>query len=64
LERVPRLPRKVAESLIEEFGSLKELLGASENELDEVEGVGRARARAIRRGLERQRDLEPSGEVL
>ncbi len=64
LERVPRLPRKVAESLIEEFGSLKELLGASEDELDEVEGVGRARARAIRRGLERQRDLEPSEEVL
>lgn len=64
LERVPRLPRKVAESLIEEFGSLKELLEASEDELDEVEGVGQARARAIRRGLERQRDLEPSGEVL
>ncbi len=64
LERVPRLPRKVAESLIEEFGSLKDLLEASEDELDEVEGVGQARARAIRRGLERQRDLEPSGEVL
>ncbi len=64
LERVPRLPRKVAESLIEEFGSLKQLLRASEDELDEVEGVGQARARAIRRGLERQRNLEPSREVL
>ena len=64
LERVPRLPRKVAESLIEKFGSLKQLLRASEDELDEVEGVGQARARAIRRGLERQRNLEPSREVL
>lgn len=64
LERVPRLPRKVAESLIDEFGSLKQLLRASEDELDEVEGVGQARARAIRRGLERQRNLEPSREVL
>ncbi|WP_166177172.1 DNA integrity scanning diadenylate cyclase DisA [Rubrobacter tropicus] len=64
LERVPRLPRRVAESLIREFGSLKDLLEASEAELDEVEGVGQARARAIQRGLERQRSLETSGEVM
>jgi diadenylate cyclase len=64
LQRVPRLPRRVAENLIQEFGSLKDLLEASEAELDEVEGVGQARARAIHRGLERQRSLETSGEVL
>ncbi len=63
LERVPRLPRRVAESLIREFGSLKELLEATEEELDEVEGVGQARARAIQRGLERQRALETTGDV-
>ncbi|MGB3635172.1 MAG: DNA integrity scanning diadenylate cyclase DisA [Rubrobacteraceae bacterium] len=64
LEQIPRLPRKVADSLIREFGSLKELLEASQEELDDVDGVGQARARAIRRGLERQKNLEPSGEVL
>ena len=64
LERVPRLPRRVAESLIREFGSLKDLLEATEEELDEVEGVGQARARAIHRGLERRRSLETSGEAL
>ncbi len=63
LERVPRLPRRVAESLIREFGSLAGLLDATEEELDEVEGVGQARARAIQRGLERQRSLETTGEV-
>jgi diadenylate cyclase len=63
LERVPRLPRRVAESLIREFGSLEDLLDATEEELDEVEGVGQARARAIQRGLERQRGLETTGEV-
>jgi diadenylate cyclase len=63
LERVPRLPRRVAESLIREFGSLQELLDATEEELDEVEGVGQARARTIQRGLERQRTLEITGEV-
>jgi len=64
LVRVPRLPGRVAEKLIEEFGTLRELLEATEEELDEVEGVGQARARAIRRNLRRQRDLESSGEVL
>lgn len=63
LERVPRLPRRVAESLIREFGSLEDLLDATEEELDEVEGVGQARARAIQRGLERQRSLETTGDV-
>ena len=64
LERVPRLPSRVAEKLIEEFGTLKELLEASEEDLDDVEGVGQARARAIRRNLKRQRSLESPGEVL
>jgi diadenylate cyclase len=63
LGRVPRLPRKVAESLIREFGSLEGLLDATEEDLDEVEGVGQARARAIQRGLERQKRLEATGEV-
>jgi len=63
LEHVPRLPRKVAENLIQEFGSLEGLLDATEEELDEVEGVGQARARAIHRRLERQRNLETSTEV-
>jgi diadenylate cyclase len=64
LVRVPRLPGRVAEKLIEEFGTLKELLEASEGDLDDVEGVGQARARAIRRNLKRQRSLESTGEVL
>ncbi len=64
LVRVPRLPGRVAEKLIEEFGTLKDLLEATEEDLDDVEGVGQARARAIRRNLKRQRSLESSGEVL
>jgi diadenylate cyclase len=60
---VPRLPRKVAQNLINEFGSLEGLLDASEQELDEVDGVGQARARAIQRSLERQRNLETSGGI-
>ncbi|MGH3087777.1 MAG: DNA integrity scanning diadenylate cyclase DisA [Rubrobacteraceae bacterium] len=62
LAQVPRLPRKVAGNLVEEFGSLNALLDASEDELDEVEGVGQARARAIHRALERQ-GAQTAGEV-
>ena len=64
LVRVPRLPGRVAEKLIEEFGTLRELRDATEEDLDDVEGVGQARARAIRRNLERQRNLESTGEML
>lgn len=64
LGRVPRLPRKVTENLIREFGSLRDLLDASEEDLDDVEGVGQARARAIQRGLKRQRELQTTSEVL
>lgn len=64
LVRVPRLPRRVAERLIREFGSLEGLLEASEEELDDVDGVGQARARAISRGLKDQRNMENSGEIL
>jgi diadenylate cyclase len=64
LVRVPRLPGRVAEKLIEEFGTLKELLEATEEDLDYVEGVGQARARAISRNLKRQRSLESTGEML
>ncbi len=63
LERVPRLPGRVAEKIIEEFGNLRELLEATEEDLDEVEGVGQARARAIRRNLRRQRSLGSPEEV-
>lgn len=53
LSRIPRLPDSVIERLVSRFGSLQRLLEASLEELDDVEGVGAARARAIRDGLNR-----------
>jgi diadenylate cyclase len=51
LSRIPRLPDGVIDRLVARFGSLQRLLEASLEELDEVEGIGAARARAIRDGL-------------
>lgn len=53
LHKIPRLPQAVIANLVARFGTLQRVLGASPDELDEVEGVGEARARAIREGLQR-----------
>ncbi|GAA1138839.1 DNA integrity scanning diadenylate cyclase DisA [Ornithinicoccus hortensis] len=53
LSRIPRLPGVIVDRLIEEFGSLQDLLSAGVEELQVVDGVGDSRARAVREGLSR-----------
>ena len=53
LSQINRLPTLLGARLIEHFGSLQGLFGASSTELQEVEGVGEQRARIIRDGLVR-----------
>lgn len=53
LAKVPRLPGAVVDRLVDQFGSLQKLLAASIGDLQEVGGVGEARARHIREGLSR-----------
>ena len=53
LSKIPRIPSTVIENLIKNFKELKAVIEASHEELDKVEGIGEARAKAIRRGLRR-----------
>jgi diadenylate cyclase len=53
LSRIPRLPDSVMDKLVGRFGSLERLMDASLEELDDVEGIGEARARSIREGITR-----------
>jgi diadenylate cyclase len=53
LSRIPRLPESIVDKLVRRFRSLQRLMEASLEELDEVEGVGATRARAIKEGLAR-----------
>ena len=53
LAKVPRLPGPVIERLVDHFGGLQKLLGATVDDLQAVEGVGDARARSVREGLSR-----------
>jgi diadenylate cyclase len=53
LARIPRLPDSVVESVVNRFGNLQKIMRATIDDLEEVEGVGETRARAIKDGLAR-----------
>ncbi|MDQ1373911.1 MAG: diadenylate cyclase [Actinomycetota bacterium] len=53
LSKIPRLPEAVIERIVERFGSLQKIMRATIDDLDDVEGVGATRARAIKEGLSR-----------
>jgi diadenylate cyclase len=53
LARIPRLPETVIERIVNRFGSLQKIMRATIDDLDDVTGVGQARAKAIKEGLSR-----------
>ena len=53
LSKIPRLSHTIADHVIERFGRLPKIMRASISDLVGVEGVGEARARAIKDGLAR-----------
>jgi Predicted nucleic-acid-binding protein (contains the HHH domain) len=58
LSRVPRLPRLVAQKVVDHFGDLEAILAASDSEIGAVPGVGEARAQEIREGLRRLQEVD------
>ncbi len=53
LHRIPRLPTQIIENVIEEYGHLSSVMVATVEQLDEVDGIGEARAKMIKNGLSR-----------
>ena len=53
LSRIPRLPDAVVERIVGHFGNLSKIMRATIDDLDDVEGVGETRARAVKEGLVR-----------
>jgi len=51
LNRIPRMPEAVIEAIVARFGTLDKILDADVKDLDDVEGVGASRARAIKENL-------------
>jgi diadenylate cyclase len=58
LSGVPRLPRLVAQKIVDRFGDLDAILSASDQDLAEVDGVGETRATEIREGLRRVQEVD------
>lgn len=57
LRRIPSLPGAVINRLVDRFLTLSGVVAASEAQLDDVDGVGARRARAVRDGLRRLREI-------
>ena len=51
LSKIPRLPASVIENVINHFEDFNSIVNASIEDLDQVEGIGEARATAIRNGI-------------
>lgn len=56
LRKVPRLPDAIVKNITGRLQSLPEIMEASIRELDEIEGIGEARAMAIHDGLRRLKE--------
>lgn len=56
LSKIPRLPSVIIGNLVERFQRLPHVVMATIEELDEVDGIGEVRARAIKEGLKRIQD--------
>lgn len=56
LNKIPRIPSNVIDNLVKNFKELKAIVEANYDDLDRVEGIGEARAKAIKNGLRRLRE--------
>ncbi len=56
LNKIPRLPSSVIDNLVGQFTSFQKVIKASAEELDDVDGIGEVRAKAIKDGLRRLKE--------
>lgn len=56
LHKLPRIPLTIIENLVERFNLLSNILRATIEDLDDVEGIGEVRARSIKNGLRRMQE--------
>ena len=57
LSKIHRLPTAIIENLVNYFENFQQILDASIEELDEVEGIGEIRATYIKNGLIKMKQL-------
>lgn len=56
LNKIPRMPSNIVDNLVKAFKSFQHILAADIPALDDVEGIGEVRARAIKQSLKRMQE--------
>ena len=56
LNKVPKMPSNIVDNLVKSFKSFQHILIADIPALDEVDGIGEIRARAIKQALQRMQE--------
>ncbi len=56
INKIPRMPSNIVENLVSSFKSFQHILAADIESLDEVDGIGEVRARAIKQSLKRMQE--------
>ena len=56
LNKIPRMPNIIVDNLVKNFKSFQHIIRADIPELDDVEGIGEIRARAIKQSLKRMQE--------
>lgn len=56
LNKIPRMPNNIVENLVKNFKSFQHIIQADIPELDDVEGIGEIRAKAIKQSLKRMQE--------
>lgn len=56
LNKIPRMPTNIVENLVKAFKSFQHILSADIPALDDVDGIGEIRARAIKQSLRRMQE--------
>lgn len=56
LNKIPRVPTNIVENLVKSFKSFQHILAADIPALDDVDGIGEIRARAIKQSLRRMQE--------
>ena len=56
LNKIPRMPSNIVDNLVKSFKSFQHILAADIPSLDDVEGIGEVRAKAIKQSLKRMQE--------
>ena len=56
LSRIPKLPMNIVDNIVNSLGNFQDIIRASIEELDDIEGIGEVRAKNIKQGIKRMQE--------